>query len=98
MKLWTDYPFSENDAAGKPAPLRKVSLVSYDGNKYVSVRYRGKEYSFKAGYLYNRPFRLSGNNLRRRLSSARLGVKAALRSVQVSGTDMALRRRRSEPQ
>ena len=81
MKLWTDYPFKDTDTPGKRAPVRKVSLISFDGNKYATIRYRGVEYDFKAGYLYSRPFRLEGNNLKKRGKSARRGVRRALEAV-----------------
>lgn len=35
---WTDYPFVElGDVPGELASVRKVKLVSFDGDKYVDV-------------------------------------------------------------
>lgn len=54
VRLYTDYPFVElGDAPGQPAPVREVErVVSYDGNKYCSVRIDGALLTVKAGYLY----------------------------------------------
>ena len=53
MKAFTDYPFTElGDEAYKPAPVREVEVVSYDGNKYCKILVEGVELEVKAGYLY----------------------------------------------
>ena len=54
IKCWTDYPMTElGDVSGQKAPIRHVTVQSYDGNKYVHViTDDGHETSFKAGYLY----------------------------------------------
>jgi len=59
---YTDYPFTAlGDPANLAAPLRRVRILSYDGNKYceVLVEYVNKEGatlqhydSIKAGYIY----------------------------------------------
>jgi hypothetical protein len=55
---YTDYPFVElGDTAGKIAPIREVTMLLYDGDKYVSVIVEGKMLSVKAGYLYTTPVR-----------------------------------------
>ena len=58
MKLFTDYPILElGDAPRKEASIREVEVLSYDGDKYVTVKVEGVETSFKRGYLYTRPGR-----------------------------------------
>jgi hypothetical protein len=60
---WTDYPIVEfGDIAGQRAPIRRVRVTGYDGNKYATVEvYDGKGgvalTSFKAGYIYGKPGR-----------------------------------------
>lgn len=50
---WTDNPFTEmGDQPGKPAPYRRVVLLSYDGSKFAKVRLlNGAEAEVKLGYL-----------------------------------------------
>jgi hypothetical protein len=48
---FTDYPLYHREA-GKLAPIRKVEVLSFDGNKYVKIKYRGRLFEIKAGYLY----------------------------------------------
>lgn len=60
MKAWTDYPIVElGDIAGQEAPIRQVTVLSYDGDKYCCVKVPGLEFTeeIKAGYLYTRPSR-----------------------------------------
>ncbi len=61
MKVWTDYPFRENDlprfSQRQLAPIRKVRVISWDGNKYVRVRWRREVVEIKYGYLYAVPAR-----------------------------------------
>ena len=53
MEAWTDYPFlALGDPPRQKAPIRKVTVVSYDGDKYCKVRVDGITESVKAGYLY----------------------------------------------
>lgn len=57
---WTDYPFEElGDTPGKPAPIRHINVVSYDGDKYAVVSFEksGDFLSVKIGYLYSQPGR-----------------------------------------
>lgn len=52
---WTDYPIVElGDISGKRAPIRRVEVLSYDGDKYVTIQVMGTKVvtSFKCGYLY----------------------------------------------
>lgn len=56
MKAYTDYPLFEKEF-GKKAPIREVELISYDGDKYVTIKFEGKIYWFKSGYLYSEPGR-----------------------------------------
>jgi hypothetical protein len=54
MQAWTDYPFvSLGDVSGELAPVRKVRVVSWDGDKYCKIVVEGKEEEVKAGYLYS---------------------------------------------
>lgn len=58
---WTDYPFVElGDIPYKPAPIRHVNVLRYDGNKYVTVSFEncGDVLSMKRGYLYRKRGRL----------------------------------------
>ena len=53
LVAWTDYPLVElGDIGGREAPVRKVEPLSYDGDKYVVVRFGKRAFSFKRGYLY----------------------------------------------
>lgn len=57
---WTDYPFVElGDIAGKPAPIRKIKVLSYDGDKRCKILLvtENVESEIKAGYVYNKPLR-----------------------------------------
>lgn len=56
---WTDYPFTElGDIPQQPAPIRRVKVLAYDGNKYAIVEISNVISSVKWGYLYQRPGRL----------------------------------------
>ena len=58
MNYWTDYPFTSlGDKPYVEAPIRKCQLVSYDGDKYVTIAIGGTRYSIKAGYVYRKPGR-----------------------------------------
>ena len=60
MDAYTDYPFTDfGDVAGKAAPVRAIKVLSYDGDKYVTVTvtepgYYNPKYTteIKAGYVY----------------------------------------------
>jgi hypothetical protein len=62
---WTDYPITPNefgrgrDFSGKLAPIRSVTILSYDGDKRCRVRVAGFRgiFEIKLGYLYPRPGR-----------------------------------------
>lgn len=59
---WTDYPFVElGDVPNQPAPIRRVTVTGYDGDKYAKVEVveGGKEVitEIKSGYLYTQPVR-----------------------------------------
>lgn len=59
MIAWTDYPFTElGDTEGKPAPIRPVQVMAFDGDKYATVEFEGWLLIVKAGYLYYKPGRL----------------------------------------
>jgi hypothetical protein len=58
MIAYTDYPFlALGDEPWYPAPIRKVKVVSFDGDKYCQVEIVNTEYSdyrwyIKTGHLY----------------------------------------------
>jgi len=53
MYAYTDYPLiSMGDKPNKPAPMRRVELISYDGDKYCMVRIGKNIFEIKTGYLY----------------------------------------------
>ncbi len=58
---YTDYPIFElGDAPGQVATIREVEALSYDGNKYCTIRVggpRGVIDTIKSGYLYTEPGR-----------------------------------------
>jgi len=58
---YTDYPFTElGDEPYKEAPIRQVTLLSFDGNKYCGVKFNNViRLEVKAGYLYETPWRLT---------------------------------------
>lgn len=60
MRAWTDYPIVElGDTPNQEAPIREVTVLGWDGNKYAEVEVEEVRTSFKAGYLYRRPGRLT---------------------------------------
>lgn len=61
QKAFTEYPLFP-DEFGREAPIREVKPLAYDGDKYVYVAFEGAQYSFKAGYLYSKPFRLTSGS------------------------------------
>ena len=53
LRAYTDYPITElGDAPNQTAPVRKVVLLSYDGDKYARVLVQGITKEIKLGYLY----------------------------------------------
>ena len=53
MRAYTDYPFVElGDEPYKPAPIREVEILSYDGDKYCKILVEGVGTEVKSGYLY----------------------------------------------
>ena len=58
---WTDYPMvALGDEPLKPAPIRRVRVLGYDGNKYANIQVLGTEVFdwIKCGYLYSQPGRM----------------------------------------
>lgn len=56
LTCWTDYPFEElGDAPNQIAPIRRVAVLSYDGDKYAKVEVieTGATSEIKIGYLYS---------------------------------------------
>lgn len=60
IKCWTDYPFvGLGDKPGVRAPIRRVTVIHYDGNKMATVQAAcGAIEWIKAGYLYGNRARL----------------------------------------
>ena len=59
---WTDYPLTElGDAPNQLAPVRRVTVVGYDGDKYATVEVvhgnKTLTTKIKAGYLHINPVR-----------------------------------------
>ena len=53
MKVFTDYPFEElNDTTGQSAPLREMTLLQYDGDKYCKLQFENIQLECKSGYIY----------------------------------------------
>ena len=70
MKAWTDYPFMNlGDKSGEEAPVREITVLSYDEDKYCRVQVGDFEEEIKAGYIY--------------LVHGRLGEVPALTSAQL---------------
>lgn len=65
MIAYTDYPLVHlGDVSGQVAPIRKVKIISFDGNKYCNVcidvgfvedGYLHSFTSIKSGYIYSEP-------------------------------------------
>lgn len=50
---YTDYPFTElGDIPHQEAPVREVTVIGYDQNKYADIVVWGVKTSVKEGYLY----------------------------------------------
>lgn len=63
LKGYTDYPIFElGDVPGETATVREVEVLTFDGNKYCTVRVggegsRGVIETLKAGYVFTVPGR-----------------------------------------
>lgn len=60
LEGWTDYPFTTaGDIKHREAPIRRATVIAYDGDKYCVVRVDGVEgkQEIKAGYVYRQPGR-----------------------------------------
>lgn len=73
LQAWTDYPFIElGDTPNQKAPVRRIRVLSYDGDKYCKIDVEGKylteqKYTtiikeqllteIKSGYIYQSPGR-----------------------------------------
>ena len=61
-EYYTDYPFTcLGDIPNQKAPVRKVKLLSYDGDKYCLCSFGLWVDSFKLGYLYDKPQRMNSD-------------------------------------
>lgn len=54
FEAWTDYPLYPKEER-KTAPIRKIMVMSYDGNKYCVIKYKTKKQEIKSGYIYPYP-------------------------------------------
>jgi len=53
LRAYTDCPITElGDAPNQAAPVRRVVLLSYDGDKYARVLVQGITKDIKQRYLY----------------------------------------------
>lgn len=59
MLAYTDYPESE-EFSGRKRPLRKITVLDYDNDKYVKIN--EWPYSIKAGYVYRNRRKVSFKN------------------------------------
>lgn len=61
ISCWTDYPFTElGDVANQAAPIRQVTVVAYDGDKYATIIFGNNLIKqIKSGYLYTKPVRFA---------------------------------------
>jgi hypothetical protein len=59
MLAYTDFPFIFlGDEFDDEAPIRKIELIAYDGNKMVTVRLEGGENALiRKDYCYREPKR-----------------------------------------
>jgi hypothetical protein len=61
---YTDYPFVElGDKPAKLAPIRKVTPLYYDKDRYAVVDFEGEKLYLKACYLYVAAQRMTGTHL-----------------------------------
>lgn len=49
---WKDYPLFRHEER-KQAPIRKVRVLCWDGNKIELVRWNRRLWNFKIGYIYS---------------------------------------------
>ena len=54
---YTDYPIFGLDIPHQRAPIRRVRVLSYDGNKYCWVKWHGFLFEVKYGYIFDKPGR-----------------------------------------
>jgi hypothetical protein len=58
IKAYTDYPIERlGDIPYQLAPIRKIKVLSYDGDKYCMIKVDGYYEEIKAGYIYLQPGR-----------------------------------------
>lgn len=59
IKAYTDYPIKRlGDIPHQPAPIRKIEVLSYDGDKYCKIRIDKICIEIKSGYIYMQPGRV----------------------------------------
>ena len=57
---YTDCPIKKlGDVPYKPAPVREVLIVSYDGDKYCKIFVEGILTEIKSGYIYTEKGRIT---------------------------------------
>lgn len=60
---YTNYPFTIlGDKAFEKAPMREVTVIGYDNDKYCEIVVNGINQSIKAGYLYGSPDEVKAEN------------------------------------
>lgn len=77
-RAYTDYPFTLlGDEAFKKAPMREVTVLYYDNDKYCDVAVEGIVQSVKAGYLYSSQceVKIENKNLSHRHKDKPKGIK-----------------------
>lgn len=58
IRAYTDYPIERlGDIPHQLAPIRKVKVLSYDGDKYCIIKVKGHYEEIKSGYIYMQPGR-----------------------------------------
>lgn len=51
--FYTDYPIVElGDKHGEQAPIRRITIIQFEGDKYVDIIVEGITTSIKFGYIY----------------------------------------------
>lgn len=61
LTAYTDYPIERlGDTPGQLAPIRKIKVIAYDGDKYCIVKVIADNHhdEIKAGYIYSKPGRV----------------------------------------
>ena len=71
MKAYTDYPLCHREEY-KLAPIREVTIISYDRNKYCKIEFNHEVFEVKSGYLYKESKRMTNKYSPKRFSRQEL--------------------------